>query len=216
MSMSAQELGADDVLAAVGISQQALGTALDGDWDKLAGTLEWSCQRTLDHLISGTLFYSGQVANEAPKRLPLIGIANPDATVEDLLTTVDTVAHIFALTLRSASPAGRYFHPAGMADRSGYAAMSCVEVLVHTSDIAAGLGIEFAAPHDLCERVLRRLFPWIEDVGPDAFATMRWTTGRLAIGGRDEVAANWYWQCAPLSEWDGTIKRRPATRPAAK
>ena len=216
MVVSAQELGPDDVLAAVAVSQQALGTALDEDWEKLAGPLEWTCRRTLDHLISGTLFYAGQVANEAPKRLPPIRMEDPSATVEDLLTTVDTVAHIFAATLRSASPEGRFFHPAGMADRTGYAAMSCVEVLVHTSDIVAGLGIEFAPPADLCERVLRRLFPWIEDVGPDAFATMRWTTGRLAIEGRDDVATDWYWQCAPLSEWDGTIKRRPATRPAAK
>jgi uncharacterized protein (TIGR03083 family) len=205
-----QELGPDDVLAAVAASQATLGAALDRDWGALAGTLEWTCRRTLDHLIDGTVFYSGQVANEAPKRLPPIRMGNPDASVEDLLTTLGTVAHILAATLRSAPPESRAFHPAGMADRTGFAAMSCVEVLVHTSDITTGLGIEFAPPKELCGRVVRRLFPWITDVGPDAFATLRWTTGRISIDGQDDVAADWYWQCAPLSEWDGTIKKRSA------
>ena len=214
--MSAQELGPEDVLVAAAISQQVLGTVLDEDWTKLAGTLEWTCQRTLDHLIDGTVFYSGQVANQAHKRLPPIRRGDPNATIEDLLTTVDTVAHIFAATLQSASTEGRFFHPAGMADRSGYAAMSCVELLVHSSDISAGLGVPFAPPSELCERVIRRLFPWIDDVGPDACATMRWTTGRLEIPGRDAVVADWYWQCAPLSEWDGTIKKRPTPSPGVK
>ncbi|MDA0799111.1 MAG: hypothetical protein O2826_12220 [Chloroflexi bacterium] len=205
-----QELGADDVLAAVAASQQALGTALDRDWEVLAGTLEWTCRRTLDHLIDGAVFYSCQVANEATKRLPPIRMGNPDASVEDLLTTIGSVAHILASTLRSASPEGRAFHPAGMADRTGFAAMSCVELLVHTFDIASGLGIEFAAPQELCERVIRRLSPWITELGPDAFATLLWSTGRVAIEGQDDVASDWYWQCAPLSEWDGTVRKRPA------
>lgn len=214
MAMASHEPRPDDVLSAVAASQHVLGGALHRDWGALAGTLEWTCRRTLDHLVDGTVFYSGQVANEASKRLPPIRMGNADASVEDLLTTLGTVAHILAATLSSAREEGRFFHPAGMADRSGYAAMSCVEVLVHTSDITSGLGIEFAPPQGLCTRVMRRLFPWVENVGPDAFATLLWTTGRISIEGQNDVAADWYWQCAPLSEWDGSVKRRP-TPPAA-
>ena len=210
----ARDLGPDDVLVAAAASQQALGAAFDRDWEALAGTLDWTCRRTLDHMIDGTVFYSGQVANEAPKRLPAIRQGNPDASVEDLVTTVGSVTHILASALRSAPVDARFFHPAGMADRSGYAAMSCVELLVHTSDIATSFGIAFNPDNELCGRVVRRLFPWIENVGADAFAVMRWTTGRLVIDGWDDVAANWYWQCAPLAEWDGTVKKRPA--PAAR
>jgi uncharacterized protein (TIGR03083 family) len=205
-----EALGPNDVLTAVAASQGVLSAALDRDWEAQAGTLDWSCRTTLDHMITGTVFYSGQVANEAPARLPAIRTGNPDASIEDLVTTIGSVAHILASALRSAREEARFFHPAGMADRSGYAAMSCVEVLVHTSDIAAGLGVDFAPPNELCERVVRRLFPWIEDVGADAFAVMLWTTGRIEMDGRDGVAPDWYWQCAPLSEWDGTIKKRPA------
>lgn len=208
--MPARELGPDNVLQAVSVCQGILRTALDCDWNRLAGTLEWTCRRTLDHMIDGAIFYSGQVANEAPNRLPPIRVGNLDASIEDLIITVGTAAHILASALQSAPIEGRFFHPAGMADRSGYAAMSCVELLVHTSDISSGLGIEFMPPSQLCESAIQRLFPWIDDIGGGAFATLRWATGRISMESQNDVAADWYWQCAPLSEWDGTIRKRPA------
>lgn len=210
MATAASALGADDVLAAFAASQQALSGARDGDWSAVAGTLEWTCRKTLDHTIDGTVFYVGQVANQAPARLPAVRKGDADATIDDLIAMQHNVGHIFASVLRAAPADIRPFHPAGMADVSGYAAMSCVEILVHAFDISQGLGIAFNPPADLCERVVNRLFPWIDDMSPDAWSVLRWTTGRIAIEGRDEVAADWYWQCAPLSEWDGTIKKRPA------
>ena len=97
-----------------------------------------------------------------------------------------------------------------MADVSGYVGMACVEALVHTFDITQGLGVEFQPPGDLCGRVLKRLFPWTEEAGPDPWATLCWTTGRISLPGRDDVGADWYWQCAPLAEWDGTVRKRTA------
>lgn len=210
MATAASELGADDVLSAFMASQEALRAARDRDWAAQAGTLDWTCRQTLNHVIDGTLFYSGQVANQASTRLPRIRSGDPDASIDDLITTLGTVGRIFASALRAAPDGARAFHPAGMADMSGYAAMSCVEILVHTGDIAAGLGFNFNPPAGLCDRVVRRLFPWLDDTTPDAWSVLRWTTGRIAIADRDDVAADWYWQCAPLSEWDGTIKKRPA------
>ena len=48
----------------------------------------------------------------------------------------------------------------GMADASGFAALACDEMLVHTADIAAVLGVGFDPPRGVCARVLARLFPW--------------------------------------------------------
>lgn len=215
MATSTRELSSDDLLTGVAANQAALAPALDRDWSMLAGGLEWTCRRTLDHLVDGSVFYSGQVSNLANVRRPRIRNGDPDASVADLLTTVDTVGHILSAVLRSAPAAGRFFHPAGMADISGYAGMACVELLAHTYDISQGLGIDFQPPQELCDRILRRLFPWIEETGPDTWATLCWATGRLSIDGREDVESDWYWQCAPLSEWDGTVKKRmppPATR----
>jgi hypothetical protein len=74
---------------------------------------------------------------------------------------------VLAAVARASKPGVRAFHPAGMADAEGFLAMGCDEILVHTGDIAEGLGIAVAPPADLCQRVVARLFPWAPtDVDP--------------------------------------------------
>ena len=214
MATLAQALTPDDLLVAVAVNQAALTPVVDHDWSVLAGTLEWDCRKTLDHLIDGSIFYSGQVSNLATTRRPRIRAGDPKALITDLLPTVDTVGHILASVLRSAPSDGRFFHPAGMADTSGYVGMACVELLAHTFDISRGLGVAFQPPQELCDRILRRLFPWIKDTAPDTWATLCWATGRLPLAGREEVEPDWYWQCAPLEEWDGKVRKRtPSPEP---
>jgi hypothetical protein len=89
----------------------------------------------------------------------------------------------------------------GMADPSGFAAMACDEMLIHTDDAARGLGLAFSPRHDLAELVLRRLFPWVP-VDADPWPLLRWANGRIALGGRARLEG-WVWHCAPLDEWNG-------------
>lgn len=100
----------------------------------------------------------------------------------------------------------------GMADPSGFAAMACDEMLIHTDDAARGLDVSFDPPHELAEPVLRRLFPWVSEV-TDPWQQLRWANGRIELDGRPRLT-DWAWHCAPLDEWDGTMPRRPA-RPDA-
>lgn len=94
------------------------------------------------------------------------------------------------------------WHPCGVADASGFVAMACDELLVHTSDAASGLGREFAPTSEIAEATLRRLFPWAPtDVDP--WSALRWANGRAELPGRSRLT-KWRWHCAPLSEWDGT------------
>ena len=208
MATASQELSPDDLLTAVAAVQGALRPVINRDWSVAAGTLDWDCRQTIDHMVSGSVFYSGQVSNLATARLPVIRRGDAESSVEELVATVGNVGHILASVLRAAPRDGRFFHPAGMADVSGYVGMACVEAMVHTFDITQGLGVEFQPPGELCDRMLGRLFPWIEDTGPDPWATLCWTTGRISLPGRDDVEPDWYWQCAPLAEWDGTVKKR--------
>jgi hypothetical protein len=118
-----------------------------------------------------------------------------------------TPAAVLADVVRAAPPAARAFHPAGVADPSGFAAMGCDEILVHTGDIATGLGIGFEPPAGLCARVLARLFPWAPgDAEP--WPALQWANGRIGLPGHERQDADWYWHCAPLEEWDGTLARR--------
>ena len=121
--------------------------------------------------------------------------------------SVEVNAAILEHVLRAAPASARAFHPSGMADPSGFAGMSCDEILIHTADITGGFGIDFQPPDEICAKVLARLFPWAPtDVG--AWDSLRWANGRLALPGVAPQDANWRWHCAPLSEWDGSIPRR--------
>lgn len=205
------ELGAQDVLDALRLSQQALIPHASADWTQRAGTLDWDCRRTLDHLADGQSAYAGRLATQAQETLPAMRNGNPGQSVEDLLRVVNAASHMVSRLIEALPPGARVHHAAGMADASGYAAMACTELLVHTYDITQGLGVAFEPPAELCARILARLFPWVTDI-EDAWPTLCWASGRISLPGRDDVAADWWWQCAPLSEWDGTVRRRPAPR----
>jgi hypothetical protein len=96
-----------------------------------------------------------------------------------------------------------------MADVSSWIALACEEIVLHTDDIAQGLGLGYRPPDDLSTDVLARLFPWAP-TGIDPWAALRWAAGRSALPDRERLGPDWYWHCAPLSEWDGTIRKRTA------
>jgi hypothetical protein len=199
----------DALLVAAAVIRSALEPALDRDWDVRAGDLEWSCRRTLDHIADALLLYTVHLATRATARRPPPRNGDPAATPADLLTAVESIATAFAEVARAAPPGTRAFHPAGMADVTGFLAMGCEEILVHTWDIAEGLGVPFAPPADFAARIVARIFPWAPAYVPP-WDALRWAAGRIALLGHARLGPDWYWHCAPLAEWDGTIKRRTA------
>ena len=202
-----REPGPDDVLAAAEASHALLAPLADRDWYATAGDLEWDCRTTLDHVAGVQLFYATHAANPAQRRLPTARTPNPTQPVAELVEVHRALAVVLAEVLRSMPESARGWHPAGMADRYGFAAMACTEVLVHTHDIAQGLGVDFTPPPGVPARTLARLFPWVDDEG-DPWQTLLYAAGRRGLGGNERRAPNWSWQCAPLSEWDGKERVR--------
>ena len=202
-----QTLGAEDVPIAAAVCRETLSHLVDLDWSLGAGELDWSCRETLDHIPNTLVFYASHLAVAATGRLPRTRDGGGQLTVAELLRSVEVTAAILGQVTRASAPSTRAFHPAGMADPSGFTAMGCDEILIHTADITTGFDIEFRPPEDLCGRVLARLFPWAPtDVGP--WESLLWSNGRMALPGFGRQDENWYWHCAPLSEWDGQIARR--------
>jgi uncharacterized protein (TIGR03083 family) len=171
------------------------------DWDAPAADLEWSCRATLGHMLSALLFYAVNITLRSTQPRPS-GQADPSLPVAELLDALEGRAVLLAAVCAAAPPEARGAHEWGLADASGFAALACDELLVHTSDIAAGLGAGFDPPREVCARVLGRLFPWAPP-DEDPWAALRWANGRAPLGERPRLAPGWVAHPAPLGEWDG-------------
>jgi len=172
------------------------------DWDQPAGQLQWTCQRTLDHLCDALSLYAGLVARRAQSSIAVPRDGNPEASPQELVDALQSHIAILAAVLDELGPADRAFHPAGFADRTGWLGMAITEILVHGYDIAVGLGIYYQPDAGLAERVARRVLPWTPSV-PDMWTVLLWATGRRQVDGYAQTEPDWWWHPAPLDEWDG-------------
>ncbi len=202
-----------DLIAVAADCRAVLTTALDADWTVAAGDLDWTCRRTLDHILDTLLHYAGHFATRTTGRRPFVRDGDPARSLPDLLIGLTTSAAILAEVCRAAPLDARGFHPAGMADASGFVAMGCQEILAHTHDITLGLGLPFRpADPGRVARVVARIFPWAPATAAP-WDALRWAAGRIALPDHPRLDPDWWWHCAPLSEWDGNVKRRTAETP---
>jgi hypothetical protein len=177
-------------------------TALDAQ----AGPVRWSCWTTVEHVVDDLLAYALQLA--ALPRLAYVPLVGPRG--EDEIAHVDRAAgtaglceallgggELLATLAETRAVAARAYHPYGVSDAAGFAAMGVVEVLVHGHDVLLGLtGEHVPFPAGLAPRVLVRLFPDVEP-GPeeDPDLLLLWATGRGELPGRRQ-RTRWRWDAS--------------------
>jgi hypothetical protein len=171
----------------------------------VAAPTSWSAARTVDHIVDSLIFYAGQVVRRAPRRLPVVRdgrIALPS----DQLDNVLTAAGLLMVALRDLG-AARAWHPSGSADGAGWSGMAVTEILVHGIDTARALDIELDLPAEVCARTVARVFPWVRPGSAPPADLLAAVTGRKQVL---DVPSDpdWWWQSAPLDEWDGQPRRR--------
>ncbi|MFF7990826.1 maleylpyruvate isomerase N-terminal domain-containing protein [Kitasatospora xanthocidica] len=207
---------ADDLALALRLAVDTLrGAPADADWSRPAGTLGWSCWETVEHLADDLLAYAAQLgpALLGPARpprdryVPFVATrrapgapnnfvrADPDSGVEGLLEVLEASGGLMVAVARVTPPETRAHHPWGLADPTGFVAMSLVETLVHLHDLATGLDLPWTPPADLCERTLTRLFPDVS-VTDAPWPTLLWATGRAPLPGHPR-RTDWRWYAAP-------------------
>jgi uncharacterized protein (TIGR03083 family) len=192
------------VIEAAGACQVLLGAAADRDWSRPVPELDWTVAKAVTHMAEGTLWYASDLA-AGPRRLEAMELrVPPDLARADLIRAIGAFATVLARVVDASPPSARGWHPMGQADASGFAAMACDELLVHTDDAARGLGVLFSPPDGLVRATLARLFPWAPSTDP--WPALLWCNGRIALPGHPRQT-RWAWHCAPLEEWDG---RNPA------
>jgi hypothetical protein len=95
----------DGLIKVAGACCGLLDPVADRDWEVRAGDLDWSCRRTLEHLAS--LAFAPQLAMRAATFRPLALRVAADASVEQLLWTMQTMSHILADVARALRTAWR-------------------------------------------------------------------------------------------------------------
>ncbi|NJC81935.1 maleylpyruvate isomerase N-terminal domain-containing protein [Planosporangium mesophilum] len=204
---------AADVELSVALSSAAIRGVAAPDWGAHAGALEWDCWETVEHVSDDLFAYAAQLC---PTNPPLKGYVpfmsgpqrpgGPRSTIfadraagpDGLLQVFEASGALLVAMVATSSPQLRAYHPMGIADPEGFAAMGVVEVLVHTHDVTQGFGTGWTPPADLCARVLGRLFP-DAPTGADPWSTLLWATGRGELPGR-AVLSRWRWYAAPHDE----------------
>ncbi|GAA2831202.1 maleylpyruvate isomerase N-terminal domain-containing protein [Kitasatospora sp. CM 4170] len=187
-------MGGDHVRAALDEVLRTLGPHThDRDWSAPAGPLEWSCRETAVHIAHDLLAYAGQLAaRPADRYLPLDLTVPPAAGPAEVLTVVTACARLLATALDAAPSDLRAWH-FGPFDPPGFAAMGVSELLLHTHDIALGLGLPWRPPAGLSAAVLDRL---TVDAPPgDPGDVLLWHTGRGELNGRPR-RSSWTWRTA--------------------
>ncbi|MDG9719230.1 GNAT family N-acetyltransferase [Streptomyces sp. DH24] len=190
-----RDIGAEQVEQAVAGTVALLRTVTERDWSAVpAGHLERDCHRTVVHIADDLIAYAGQLASRARNTYVPFEISLEDGTDNaGLLDVVETTGALLAAAVRTAPRSARAFHPYPFrsANREGFAAMGVAEVLLHTHDVAQGLGLAYEPPAELGEFVLRRIFPHVRP-GADPWRTLLWATGRADLDGREPVT-EWRW-----------------------
>ncbi|MFF7157583.1 hypothetical protein [Streptomyces sp. NPDC008139] len=202
---------ADDLDRSVQLAVAALREAPASAWeDRKAGSLEWDCWETVEHLADDLFAYAAQLGPRQPPLSTDVPFswsprrpggppnaihADRKAGPEGLLQVLEATGALLVAMTRTASPEVRAHHSYGVSDPEGFAAMGIVETLVHTYDLAAGLDLAWNPPADVCARVLARLFPHVP-LTADPWSTLLWATGRIDLPDHPRVTS-WRWYGAP-------------------
>ncbi|MFE4384299.1 VOC family protein [Streptomyces cyaneofuscatus] len=204
---------ADDVTTAVRLAVDTLAGAPADRWDTPAGTLEWTCWETVEHLGDDLFAYAVQLGPRTPpldREVPYRWTADRQGAPSNsvfadraagpagLLATLEASGALLASMARTTPPEVRSYHGFGVSDPEGFAAMGVVETLVHTHDLAEGLGLGWAPPGALCDRVLARLFP-DAPAGGDRWTVLLWATGRAELPDHPR-RTEWRWDGRPLGD----------------
>jgi len=128
---------ADDLDSVISCVMSGLLPITDRDWSVPAGTLEWDCWHTAEHIGDCLLSYAWQLAVQPTGRyVRAVATAEKDASPAEVLEFAVTGGRVLASMVRTSRAHVRAYHPAGMADPEGFAGMGCHEALLHGNDIA--------------------------------------------------------------------------------
>ncbi|WP_081788334.1 hypothetical protein [Candidatus Blastococcus massiliensis] len=187
-----------------GDAVRAAGTAvrelLDGvpDGDAEVPVMGSTVTAVGQHVATCLAWYAHDLAAGAQETSPADLVPLPEASLAVVGRTVGAWGEVLARTVDGAAPEDQGWHSHGVADAAGFAAIGCAELLVHGTDVADALGLDWSPPADVAAGVLGRLFPEVTGV-EDPIVGLLWATGRGDLPGR-ERRAGWTYAMVPSDD----------------
>jgi uncharacterized protein (TIGR03083 family) len=187
-----------------------LASTVDLDWDRPIPDMTWSVRKVVAHISEVLLWYATDLAAGNTELSTMDLTVRPTDKPDELIRTITAFSTTLALVVDGVAPGQRGWHPDGLADSTGFAAMGCDEILVHTYDAARGLGLEFEPSEVLSNGILRRLFPWAPQ-DADTWQALLWANGRVELSDRPRQL-QWHRHPAPLDEWNAAADAEASVR----
>lgn len=156
------------------------------DFSATVPVMDGDVRRVVVHIATCLNWYAHDLvagAAESPGPMPSWpGDAAPADLVRELGISAEVLARVVAL----AGPGDRAWHPWGVADAAGIAAIGIAEIVLHTDDVASALGVPWAPPAGAVAGALARLFP-DAPAGGDPWTVLRWASGRGDLAAHERV-----------------------------
>jgi len=182
------------------------------DWHVPAKGVRWSCWESIEHVADNFFSYALQLGPKPPPRDGYVKVVvrpqrkgGPASTVfaeasnnSDLIPVFSGCGALLVAMIRQAPADIRAYHPYGLSDPAGFAAMGIVETVVHLHDVTQALDLDWFPPEYLCRRVLFRLFPELDEKN-DPWQTLLWATGRESVSGHTR-RKKWRWDARPAAD----------------
>jgi hypothetical protein len=167
MAAGCEPFGVDDLRR---LSEQVASTWTDAvacDWDRPAGTLDWSCRATADHLVDCVYGAAFLLASRRTDGYPEVGrdmTLGPSATPERLVESLGIATHLLVGAVTEADPdehAILFRRPEPVVGTPvDFPARGAMEVALHAHDVALGLGVPFEPPVDVARRLREHTLDW--------------------------------------------------------
>jgi Mycothiol maleylpyruvate isomerase N-terminal domain len=186
----------DSVRGAVELCVAALRPRLAEDWSAPVPDLEFTVASVIAHATVAPLWYALDLWAGSTDSAGFTLSVEPDTSPDALVAGLTQAGMVCAASIDAAPPELRGFHPFGSPDRTGFAAMACAELLIHTDDALRGLGTRLTAPPALAGAVLTRLFP-AHEPGDDPWQTLLRAHDRPSTLG-PPATTGWRWHPAPM------------------
>ena len=168
----------DDVRRALTATLLQLRELPDDAWDVMATDLEWTCREAAAHVGDCFLGYAMQLTGNPPSLDNYVKLLEPtpvrdggpmvlvyplpEAGTSGVISMLDATGGVLAAVVEVTAPSVRGYHPAGVSDASGFAAMGIVELILHAFDILSAHEVSFRADDAIARAVLERIFPQAE------------------------------------------------------